>query len=90
MLSMYQRVELERPGSNNAVEGWQRAFQHTEGYAHPAVYKLNNSMRLEQSHTETLKAKIDVWQNVVRKSQKYVRVLLQLEDWWIILINKNR
>ena len=90
MLSMYQRVELGLPSSNNAVEGWHRAFQHTEGYAHPAVYKLINSMRLEQSHTESLKAKIDVWQNVVRKNQKYVQVLLQLEDWWIILINKNR
>ena len=90
MLSMYQRVELGLPSSNNAVEGWHRAFQHTEGYAHAAVYKLINSMRLEQSHTENLKAKIDVWQNVVRKNQKYVQVLLQLVDWWIILINKNR
>ena len=31
-------------------------------------------MRLEQSHTENLKTKIDAQQNVVRKNQKYVRV----------------
>ena len=31
-------------------------------------------MRLEQSHTENLKAKIDAGQNVVRKNQKYIRV----------------
>ena len=50
------------------------AFQHTVGYAHPTVYKLINSMRLEQPHTENLKAKIDAGQKVVRKNQKYVRV----------------
>ena len=31
-------------------------------------------MRLEQSHTENLKAKIDTEQNVVRQIPKYVRV----------------
>ena len=72
--SMYQRTELGLPLTNNAVEGWHRAFQHTVGYVHPTVYKLINSMRLEQSHTKNLKAKIDAGQNLVRKNQKYVRV----------------
>ena len=31
-------------------------------------------MRLEQSHTQNLKAKIDAGKNVVRKNQKHVRV----------------
>ena len=56
------------------MEGWHRAFKHTVGYAHPTIYKLINSMRLEKSHTENLKTKIDAQQNVVRKNQKYVRV----------------
>ena len=75
MWSMYQRAVLGLPHTNNAVEGWHRAFQHTVGYAHPIVYKLINSMRLEQSHAEILKAKIDTGQNVARKNQKYVRVI---------------
>ena len=74
MRSMYERAELGLPRTNNAVEGWHRAFQNTVGYAHPTVYKLINSMGLEQSHTENLKAKIDAGQNVARKNQKYVRV----------------
>ena len=74
MWSMCQRAELGLPSTNNAVEGWHRAFKHTVGYAHPTVYKLINSTRLEQSHTENLKVKIDAGQNVVRKNQKHVRV----------------
>ena len=44
------------------------------GDTHPTVYILINSMQLEQSHTENLKAKIDAGQNVVRKNQTHVRV----------------
>ena len=72
--SMYRLAELGLPRTNNAMEGWHRAFQHTVGYAHRTVYKLINSMRLEQSHTQNLKSKIDAGKNVVRKNQKYVRV----------------
>ena len=68
MWSMYQQAELGLPRTNNAVEGWHGAFQHTVGYAHPKVYKLINSMRLEQSHTENLKVKIDAEKNVARKN----------------------
>ena len=74
MLSMYQRAELGLPRTNNAVEGWHRAFQHAVGYAHSTAYKLINLMRLGQSHTENLKAKIDAGQNVPRNNQKYVRL----------------
>ena len=80
MWSMYQRVQLGLPRTNNVVESWHRAFQHTVGYAYPAVYKLINSMQLEQSYTENVKTTINAWQNVVRKNQKDIRVLLQLED----------
>ena len=71
---MFQQSELGLPRTNNAVEGWYRAFQHTVGDTHPTVYILINSMQLEQSHTENLKAKIDAGQNVVRKNQTHVRV----------------
>ena len=74
MWSMYQRAELGLPRTNNPVESWHRAFEHTVGYAHPTVYKLINSMRLEQSHTENLKTKMDAGQNVVINNQKYVNV----------------
>ena len=70
---MYQRPEFGLSCTKNAVEGWHRAFQHAVGYTHPRIYKLINSIRLEQSHTENLKAKIDTGQNVVKKNQKYVR-----------------
>ena len=66
-------MELGLPCTTNTVEGSQRTFQHTVGYAHPAVYKLIDSMRSDQSHTENLRVKIDAGQNVVRKNQKYIR-----------------
>ena len=52
---MYKRHEFQLQRTNNAVNGWHRAFQHTVCYTHPAVCKLINSMRLKQSHTESLK-----------------------------------
>ena len=58
MSSIYQQAELGLPRTNNVVEGWHRAFQHAVGYAHSTAYKLINLMRLEQSHTENLKAKL--------------------------------
>ena len=48
MWSMYERAELGLPRTNNAVEGWHRAFQNTVGYAHPTVYKLINSVDTSQ------------------------------------------
>ena len=40
MWPMHQRAELGLPRTNNAVEGWHWAFQHTVGYTHTTVYKL--------------------------------------------------
>ena len=74
MWSICQGAELGLPHTNNAVEGQRRTFQHTVGYSHPTVYELINSMRLEQFHTENLKAKIETGQNVIRKNQKYAQV----------------
>ena len=39
---MYQQAQLGFSCTNDAVEGWHRAFQHTVGYAHPTIYKLIN------------------------------------------------
>ena len=74
MWPVYQRIEFGLQRIDNAVEHWHRAFSYTVGYNHPTVYKLINSIRLEQSYTENLKAKIDVGRNVVKNNQIYVRV----------------
>ena len=56
------------------MESWDRTLQNTVSYVHPTIYKSINSIKLWQSHTEDLKAKIGAGQNAVKKNQKYVRV----------------
>ena len=59
--------------NNNNCNNRNNNDNNNIGYTHPTVYKLIDSIRLEQAQTENLKGKIDTWQNVVKKNQKYVR-----------------
>ena len=71
---MYQRPDFGLPRTKNTVEVWHRAFQHTVGSTHVKVYRLINSIGLEESHTENVTGKIDAGQNVIKKNKKYLRV----------------
>ncbi len=72
--SVHDRVVEGLPRTNNAVEGWHRAFQGTVGFVHPTVYKLIDAIRLEQSHTENVVTRINAGQVVTKKNAQYVRV----------------
>ena len=50
--NIYDRIVRNLPKTNNAVEGWHRAFQTSLGYNHPTIYKFVEFLRLEQDHTE--------------------------------------
>ena len=75
MWFMFERVEIDLPHANSAVEGWHRVFQHTVAYADPTYYKLFQSIQLEHSHYVNRKTKIDAGPNIV-KNQKNVFVSL--------------
>jgi hypothetical protein len=46
------RVENGLPRTNNSVEGWHHAFQHTVDCNHPNLYKLVEHFKQEQDHVE--------------------------------------
>lgn len=72
--SVHDRVVQGLPRTNNSVEAWHRAFQGTVGYVHPTVYKLVESIQLEQSHTENIVTKINAGRTVIKVNAKYARV----------------
>ena len=72
MWFMFERVEIELPHANSAVEGWHRVFQHTVGYADPTNCKLFESIQLEHSHYVNRKTKIDAGPNIVKNKKKCI------------------
>lgn len=50
--NIYDRVLSNLPRSNNAVEGWHKAFASRVVIAHPTVAKLAEKIRREQSKFE--------------------------------------
>ena len=56
--NMNQRVQYKLPRTNNAVEGWHRAFQTSAGASHPSIYNLIEKLQIEQSNTEIILSKI--------------------------------
>ena len=50
--NIYDRIVRNLPKTNNAVEGWHRAFQTSLGHNHPTIYKFIEFLRMEQDHTE--------------------------------------
>jgi hypothetical protein len=46
------------PRTNNAVEGWHRAFQTSVGASHPSIYNLIEKLHLEQASSERVLTRI--------------------------------
>ena len=69
---MFERVEIDLPHANSAVEGCHRVFQHAVGYADPTYYKLFESIQLEHSHYVNRKTKIDAGPNIVKNKKKCI------------------
>jgi hypothetical protein len=56
--NMHDRVQFKLPRTNNAVEGWHRAFQTSVGACHPSIFNLIEKLHLEQASTERILARI--------------------------------
>jgi hypothetical protein len=56
--NMHDRFQFKLPRTNNAVEGWHRAFQTSVGASHPSIFNLIEKLQIEQSSTERILAKI--------------------------------
>ena len=80
MWFMFERVEIDLPHANSAVEGCHRVFQHAVGYADPTYYKLFESIQLEHSHYVNRKTKIDAGPNIVKNKKNVFVSLLAHKD----------
>ena len=78
--NIYDRIERNLPKTNNAVEGWHRAFQTSLGHNHPTVYKFVEFLRLEQDHTEKKLTRLNVGQQDVTKHAKYERAYTAIKQ----------
>ena len=47
--SVYERVLVEDPRTNNFLEGWHNRFANVVGVAHPDIYRFIKSLRSEQA-----------------------------------------
>ena len=68
--NMNERTLSDLPRTNNAVEGWHRAFQTSVGASHPSIFKLIEKLHLEQSATERILAKLLAGETFPKFSKK--------------------
>ena len=68
--NMNERTLCELPRTNNAVEGWHRAFQTSVGASHPSIFKLIEKLHLEQSGSERILAKLHAGETFAKFSKK--------------------
>ena len=53
--SVYERVLVGDPRTNNFLEGWHNRFAGVVGVAHPDIYKFINSLKSEQARCEMIR-----------------------------------
>lgn len=70
--SVFDRVEQGLPRTNNSLEGWHGALQKSMGYHYPTIYKLIETLKLEQSYTENRIARLNAGHRENVKKTKYV------------------
>ena len=52
--SVYERVLVGDPRTNNFLKGWHNRFAGVVGVAHPDIYKFINSLKREQAGCEMM------------------------------------
>ena len=76
----YNRVISHLPRTNNAIEGWHRAFQNSIACNHPTVYSLINQFRTEQDFVELILQRIRAGEEFPQfSSQIYAKVSERIE-----------
>ena len=68
--NLNERTLCELPRTNNAVEGWHRAFQTSVCASHPSIFKLIEKLNLEQSGSERILAKLHAGETFAKFSKK--------------------
>ena len=53
--SVYERLFVGDPRTNNFLEGWHKRFAGVVGVAHTGIYKFINSLKSEQAHCEMIR-----------------------------------
>ncbi|CAK1591269.1 unnamed protein product [Parnassius mnemosyne] len=78
--NVHDRVHQGLPRTNNSVEGWHHAFQHTVDCHHPCIFKLIDHFRKEQDRVEIeLERFRDGFRNPEASKKKYVQLNRRLE-----------
>ena len=52
--SVYERMLVDDPRTNNFLEGWHNRFASVVGVAHPEIYKFIKSLKSEQARCENV------------------------------------
>ena len=53
--SVYERVPVDDPRTNNFLEGWHNRFASVLGVAHPDIYKFIKSLKSEQARGKMIR-----------------------------------
>lgn len=89
--NVFDRVNGGLPRTNNAVEGWHRAFQQSVGCHHPTTYNLISVFRSEQDAVEQNIERLNLGdRRIIHHKPKYVRIDEQLRVVVADYRNRNR
>ena len=78
MWNVFHAASTGSTKTNNAVEGWHRAFQLGMGFAHPTMYKYVKYLQVEQSATENKYARVRIG-DTFYQDQHYKQLSEQLQ-----------
>ena len=71
MWSCFERVNTDLPRTNNALEGWHRAFLQQMSSHHPTIWKFLDALKREQDLRDIHIAKIRAGSTNMKSSKKY-------------------
>ena len=71
MWSSYEGMKHDLPKTNNAIEGWHRAFLQQVSGNHPSVWKFLEALQREQSLTEVKTEQLLSGMTCDKRKKKY-------------------
>ena len=72
--SVYERVLVEDPRTNNFLEGWHNRFANVVGVAHPDIYRFIKSLRSEQARCEMIRRAALIGEDITAPRKKSVKL----------------
>ena len=77
--NIHQRISDQQPRTNNAIEGWHRAFNQFVGVQHPSVYKFVENIQKEQSNTERQLLNVSAGSSGSQSRSKYRKITKRMQ-----------